>query len=320
MAPTRALHTRLLLPAIALVALALPASAFGQATRTWVSGVGDDANPCSRTAPCKTFAGAISKTAISGEINVLDPGGFGALTITKSITVDADNTEAGVLVSGTNGITVAAGAADKVNLRGLDFNGVGSGVNGIRVTQVGRLKVQNSKIYNFTQNGIDFNPGNNGAKLDVQNTRIHNNGGNGVMVAPANGAATATATLRNVQAIDNACGATASSTGEGTAFATNCGTPAAPGINANAIINEFHSAFNDNAGFGITSRGSKAFNRISDNEVTGNFQGLVALDGGQIISWKNNFVDGNGTNGGPTTTITPAKKSARKSHKRKFNR
>src|SRR6202171_2112721 len=79
------------------------APAHAQATRTWVSGVGDDANPCSRTAPCKTFAGAISKTAASGEINCIDPGGFGALTITKAIAIICDNVEAGVLVSGTNG-------------------------------------------------------------------------------------------------------------------------------------------------------------------------------------------------------------------------
>src|SRR5476649_1636284 len=82
------------------------APAYAQATRTWVSGVGDDANPCSRTAPCKTFAGAISKTAPSGEINVLDPGGFGALTITKAITIDGGPNIAGVLVSGTNGFLV----------------------------------------------------------------------------------------------------------------------------------------------------------------------------------------------------------------------
>src|SRR6478735_5271875 len=89
-------------------------SAFAQATRSWVSGVGDDANPCSRTAPCKAFAGAISKTAPAGEINVLDPGGFGAVTITKSISIIADHVEAGVLVSGTNGIIVNAGANDRV--------------------------------------------------------------------------------------------------------------------------------------------------------------------------------------------------------------
>src|SRR5881628_2732870 len=88
-------------PAFAVIALAVPSSAFGQATRTWVSGVGDDANPCSRTAPCKTFAGAISRTATKGEINCLDPGGFGGVTITKAITIKCHYTEGGVLVSGT---------------------------------------------------------------------------------------------------------------------------------------------------------------------------------------------------------------------------
>src|ERR1700682_4953716 len=107
-----------LIGAIALALLAVPANA--QATRTWVSGVGDDANPCSRTAPCKTFAGAISKTQAGGEINVLDPGGFGGVTITKSITISSEGFEAGVLVSGTNAIIVNAGANDVIILRGLD--------------------------------------------------------------------------------------------------------------------------------------------------------------------------------------------------------
>src|SRR5262249_58062915 len=91
---------------LACCLLALPAHA--QASRTWVSGVGSDANPCSRTAPCQTFAGAISKTAVGGEINCLDPGGFGAVTITKSITISCEGVTAGVLVSGTNGIVVSA--------------------------------------------------------------------------------------------------------------------------------------------------------------------------------------------------------------------
>src|SRR3954471_7947155 len=108
-------------PALALIALAVPASASAQATRTWVSGVGDDANPCSRTAPCKTFAGAISKTANGGEINCLDPGGFGGVTITKSLTIKCQYTEGGVLVSGTNAIVVNALATDTVTLRGLDI-------------------------------------------------------------------------------------------------------------------------------------------------------------------------------------------------------
>src|SRR3954466_3249056 len=104
-----------------LAAMLAAAPANAQATRTWVSGVGDDANPCSRTAPCKTFAGAISKTAPAGEINVLDPGGFGAVTITKSITISSEGFEAGVLVSGTNGIIVNAGNTANVVLRGLDI-------------------------------------------------------------------------------------------------------------------------------------------------------------------------------------------------------
>src|SRR5580692_8749873 len=104
--------------AVTMLFVASPASA--QATRTWVSGVGDDANPCSRTAPCKTFAGAISKTAAAGEINVLDPGGYGAVTITKSIRIYNDGVgEAGVLVSGTNGIVISAASTDAIYLRGL---------------------------------------------------------------------------------------------------------------------------------------------------------------------------------------------------------
>jgi hypothetical protein len=113
----------------ALLFVATPAAA--QSTRTWVSGVGDDANPCSRTAPCKTFAGAISKTAPSGEINCLDPGGFGAVTITKSITISCEIGTAGVLVAGTNGIVVNAAATDVVTLNGLDFEGLGTGLAGI---------------------------------------------------------------------------------------------------------------------------------------------------------------------------------------------
>src|ERR1700731_3781937 len=112
-----------MIPAMIIATLfSVPANA--QATRTWVSGVGNDANPCSRTAPCKTFAGAISKTAVGGEINVLDPGGFGAVTITKSIQIRSESVEAGVLVSGANGIVVSVGATDQVLLEGLDIQGL----------------------------------------------------------------------------------------------------------------------------------------------------------------------------------------------------
>src|SRR5437588_2098084 len=124
-----------------------------QATRTWVSGVGDDFNPCSRTAPCKTFAGAISKTAAGGEIDALDPGGFGALTITKSITIDGGGGQvASVLVSGTNGIVIQAGSADHVILRNLRINGIGSGINGVRFLAGSRLRLENDVIFGFVSN------------------------------------------------------------------------------------------------------------------------------------------------------------------------
>src|SRR5499427_939023 len=97
------------------------AVASAQASRTWVSGVGDDANPCSRTAPCKTFAGAISKTAPGGEIDCLDPGGFGAVTIQKSITIDCGATLGSILAALTNGINVSAGTADVVRIRNLSI-------------------------------------------------------------------------------------------------------------------------------------------------------------------------------------------------------
>jgi hypothetical protein len=166
---------------LAIGALLIPilasAPAKAQATRTWVSGVGDDANPCSRTAPCKTFAGAISKTLAGGEINVLDPGGFGALTITKAITIRSDHIEAGVLVSGTNGIVVTAGATDKVVLEGLDFDGVGTGLNGVNFTTGLAVYVLRCAIRNFTQNGINVTSNTPGARIFVKDSFIENNAG-----------------------------------------------------------------------------------------------------------------------------------------------
>ena len=154
--------------------LSVPAHA--QATRTWVSGVGDDANPCSRTAPCKTFAGAISKTAPAGEINVLDPGGFGAVTITKSITISSESFEAGVLVSGTNGIVISAGATDTVILKGLDIEGLGTGLDGIKVDSGLQVYVINCRIHHFVNNGINMASSTSGAKVFIKDSIIIQNG------------------------------------------------------------------------------------------------------------------------------------------------
>jgi hypothetical protein len=165
------------------------APAQAQATRTWVSGVGDDVNPCSRTAPCKTFAGAISKTAAAGEINCLDPGGFGAVTITKSITISCEAGTGGVLVSGTNGIVISALSTDFVYLKGLDFEGFGTGLSGIKFITGAGLVVDSCVIRGFGSTsglGIEFVPTSNASLMVVNTVVIHNGStqGGGIKVAP----------------------------------------------------------------------------------------------------------------------------------------
>jgi hypothetical protein len=154
--------------------------ASAQATRTWVSGVGDDANPCSRTAPCKTFAGAISKTAIGGEISVLDPGGFGALNITKSITINGGGELASVLATQGNGISINAPDTAVVTLRNLQINGAGLGAAGIRFNTGASLIVEDVMVYGF-ETGIETYAGNTTVnRANVSNNRlfgVHGRGG-----------------------------------------------------------------------------------------------------------------------------------------------
>ena len=165
--------------------VALTSLAQAQATRTWVSGVGDDVNPCSRTAPCKTFAGAISKTALGGEINTLDPGGYGAVMITKSITLDGTGTLGSILASGTTGIIInitdPKDTAKSVRIRGLSINGAGNGIQGIRVLAANSVSIEDTVIDGFTTNGITVATG----QVFVNNTTIRNNAVAGISVAPS---------------------------------------------------------------------------------------------------------------------------------------
>ena len=167
----------------AVVISAFAALAQAQATRTWVSGVGDDVNPCSRTAPCKTFAGAISKTATGGEINTLDSGGYGAVTIKKSITIDGTGSMSSILAAGTTGIIIdltdPKDAAKTVRIRGLSINGAGSGVQGIQVIAANRVSIEDSVIDGFNTNGLNVVAG----QVFVRNTTIRNNGAAGISVA-----------------------------------------------------------------------------------------------------------------------------------------
>ncbi len=180
---------RSVLRMLALVAFifAVSSAAQAQATRTWVSGVGDDVNPCSRTAPCKTFAGAISKTAAGGEIDALDPGGFGSVTITKNLTIDGTTGQGfgSILASGTTGVNVNDSATATPNtivvtLRNLSINGAGTtlGTNGINFTSGRRLNVEGCQIFNFSTTGIrvaqTVATNNTGTFIHINNTNIYN--------------------------------------------------------------------------------------------------------------------------------------------------
>lgn len=304
-----------LLPVAALIALAVPASSFGQATRTWVSGVGDDANPCSRTAPCKTFAGAISKTAPKGEINVIDPGGFGGLTITKSITVKSEGPTAGVLVSGTNAIIINAGVNDKVKLDGLDIVGLGTGLNGVRILQAKAVQIRNSQISEFVRNGIDVAPANTGIHVLISGVHIHDNVGNGVLVAPpAAGGNDPRVTVRNSSIEDNFCGVSAASFGPDPAFnfATNCGTNSnASGVNVKTSVAVFNTGLADN-GNGVFSRGGQSTVRIGANDIHDNFNSLLRVDSGLVVSFGDNHIDGNANNNPPSSTIARTKRAPKR--------
>jgi hypothetical protein len=273
-----------------------------QATRTWVSGTGDDANPCSRTAPCKTFAGAISKTAASGEINVIDTGGYGGVTITKALTIHSRNVQAGILVSGTNAIVVNAGVNDKVNLIGLNINGFGTSLYGIRVLQAKTVRVEDSRIFGFNRNAIDFEPVNASARLTAVNNVIHDNDGNGVAVTRGK------ATLRDNSIDDNGCGVLAASFGMSSAldYTQSCGAnltdpggPVPPAVS----ISSSRNSMSDNRGGGVESVGPNAVNRIAVDDIFNNAVGLKVQLGGEILSFGNNHVGGNDVDGNPTGRI-----------------
>src|SRR4051812_29182836 len=150
------------------------APAHAQATRTWVSGVGDDVNPCSRTAPCKTFAGAISKTAAGGEINCLDPAGYGAVTITKAMTLNCGHTLGSVLVQSTPGIIINAAVSDRVTLRGIQLQGLNQTANpgtiGIRILAAATVSIEDSVVTAFGQHGISDERATGNVKLNVRNS------------------------------------------------------------------------------------------------------------------------------------------------------
>lgn len=294
--------------AVALLTLTVTSLAQAQATRTWVSGVGDDVNPCSRTAPCKTYAGAISKTAAGGEISTLDPGGFGAVTITKSMTINGTKGAGfgSVLHSGTNGINVndsASGAPNSiiVTLRDLSINGAGTttGLRGINMTSGRHLYVEDCQIYGSKSapgHGIDVNlngaPSNGVAqRITIRNTQIRDVSGSGIRVANANGVGV-TVTVENVQVSTANNGLTLGTNAKGLAFRSSFTSNTTSGVEvlAGALGIELHDcvlATNTN-GLAIAA----ATSRISGCTITNNTNG-INFTGGTLVTYGDNKTLGN---------------------------
>jgi hypothetical protein len=289
-------------------------SAHAQASRTWVSGVGDDANPCSRTAPCKTFAGAISKTATNGEINCIDPGGFGAVTITKSITIDCDGTFGSILAASTNGVNVN-GAGIVVNLRNISIDGFVSGLIGINFINGNSLNVHNVNIFGFnagTRTGIRFAPSAVNSILQVTDSTITSNGtapntGGGIVIQPAVGGS-ALFVINNSRIMNNSNGIAALSASGGIAgtirdstLADNRGNGLTTTATSAINIMVDRATISNNFQAGISSGNANSTIRIGNSAISGNTTGVASVGGGILRSYKNNFINGNGSDGTPIT-------------------
>jgi hypothetical protein len=264
--------------ALIVLTLGISSLANAQATRTWVSGVGDDANPCSRTAPCKTFAGAISKTAASGEISVLDPGGFGVVTITKAITINGDGTLAGILSSLTTGVIVNAGANDVVYLRNISINGAGNGLNGIRWIAGKALHVESCNIYGIGNNtagngnGILVNLATTGSGLFVKDTNIKTCAVAGISVATSTGFVAGVIEHVRVEAM-----------------------PTGVIIGNNAFVSLRDSEINLSTSTGVSITGSGTPTGSFDNVMINNTPTAINVGASAIMNLSNSTLENNTT-------------------------
>jgi len=169
---------------LGLLAFGFASMANAQATRTWVSGVGDDANPCSRTAPCKTFAGAISKTAQFGEIDCLDPGGFGQVTITKAITIDCDSGPGGILAASGSGVVINTGTGPVI-LRSININCDTLATNGVNVIASPNVHLLDMNIWGCTGSGVVVGASTQ-VFITIKDTQIHDCA-NGISTSTSSG-------------------------------------------------------------------------------------------------------------------------------------
>jgi hypothetical protein len=298
--------------AAALLALLFTSPAHAQATRTFVSGVGNDADPCSRTAPCRTFAGAIVKTFINGEINCLDPGGYGTVNITKSVTIDCSHTLGSDLASGTTGIIVNIPVSvndptRSVRLRGITINGTGAsgavgtrtGIDGIRILQATSVFVEDTVIAEFSQQGIEV-AATAAVNLRLDNVTIRN--ANLACITLATTAGQVVAMLNNVRAFGCPVGLNAANRTrvgiKGSVFSHVSNGIQTTGVDNIVNADDIMVTFATSSG-AIANAGSTI--RLSNSVITQNVTGINA-NGGSMISGSGNAISGNTVNGAFTAT------------------
>lgn len=290
--------------AIAIFMFAFASMAQAQASRTWVSGVGDDVNPCSRTAPCKTFAGAISKTAAGGEISVLDPGGFGAITITKSITINGTHGSGygAILASLTTGVIVNSASA-VVRLKSLDINGAGNGVDGIRINAALKVYVEDTKVDGFTNRGInDIRTTANGF-LNITDSNVSGCTQSGIAVIPGVGG-NVTAVLDNVHSQGSGnSGYAQSGNVKGTLRNSYFTGNTQNGIFVDGTGGELNieNCLSDHNSVGLFAT-APAIVRMNGTVISNNTTSINVAGQTQVQSTGTNVVSGNGANNLPTGT------------------
>jgi len=273
-----------------------------QATRTWVSGVGDDVNPCSRTAPCKTFAGAISKTAVNGEINCLDPAGYGAVTVTKSITIDCEDTQGSILSAGTNGvivnITAATDTKKAFKLRGVSIQGAGTGINGIRILAANSVHLDEVVIDGVTQHGVSIETTVGSPKVFVQDTHIRSVTGNGINTFITGGGLTLV--VGGSQLLGGNTGLNLSNNTAATITDSQiAGNTTGLGAFNSSLAVRNCTISNNTTGVSASTGGTV---RLMGSMVTGNGTGL-SIAGGSIISHISNVFAGNTVDGAPSSSL-----------------
>lgn len=302
--------------ALAIFMFASVSIAQAQASRTWVSGVGDDVNPCSRTAPCKTFAGAISKTAACGEIDALDPGGYGAVTITKSITIDGTGTFASILASLVTGITINAASTDVITIRGISINGFCNGIRAMNILQAKTVNIEDCVMFRFNGPGILVNESSDLA-LNIRNTVVRDNVGAGLDMTTSSGAVKFS--IANSSFNGNSHGIHAKQRTQGTVDnsvmsnnTTNGAFSDAVGAGTVAIIRIWNSQMGNNGGSGVRAgnagNAGTAVIQIGQSQLNNNTTaGALLTPPGILETFQNNSMEGNGNNtcGGGGGACTP---------------